>query len=193
MADVESKAERKLVNFRADAETLEKLEALGLEWGCNQTQAIVNAINDSFEQSGLRQLDIQATVGKILELLQGLPDLKSIEEALLRAVDRWKTDNSRGVKTNEPSALDVIEAQNPRGLVPANELQSPEGRLRCRHCGTENALPADAKPLRPCPSCFRGDHRPYEPCPACIKEQHQKEMAEKHGTEHVDYNTDWGA
>lgn len=67
------------------------------------------------------------------------------------------------------------------------------GRQKCRHCGTENAIAADARPNRPCPPCFKRDHRPFEPCSACIKEQHQKEMAEKHGTENVDYTVDWGA
>ena len=98
--------------------------------------------------------------------------------------------NENGVSFEQPVPTPLPA---PKGLEPLDEPGSADGRQRCRHCGTENALPADAKPLRPCPSCFRGDHRPFEPCPACLKEQHQKEMAKKHGTEHVDYNTDWGA
>lgn len=97
MDKAERKAEKKLVNFRADIEDLGRIEELGKRWDeRSQTEVILRAVRETIERGDLEadtRLDevlervdgLSAWVLEALELLRSVPDKADVKQVVKEA------------------------------------------------------------------------------------------------------------
>ena len=180
------KAERKLINFRADTETMREINALGDKWSCSQTSVLVRAVSEAYERmgAGSGESALQPMVAETLELVRSLPDWGEVKRAVKEAGEELRTGRDSGVAQlaeRQPVKLDVAGSSpatganfDPESIVPAGQVRALNAH--CVHCRKDFV---GAKGLTMCPKCMGRGHKGTNPCLQCGNEKHGREMAEK--------------
>jgi hypothetical protein len=121
MDKAERKAEKKLVNFRADLVVCGYIDELMNRWERSQTDVIIRALRESFERG---EVEADTRLDEVLELLHSLP--QTFQEAM---------DEYKGRQKGETSRLPAIPAGLPPIEVSQFESEKFPFHPKCAHCG----------------------------------------------------------